>query len=243
MKDSIIRYCVGIDVDKKTFKASCVALQYSGQVIIKASKTFNNNEEGFKELLQWKIKHCKETDITSSFLMEATGVYHEHLAFFLHNEKLTVHVVLANKAKRYIQSLGVRTKNDKIDAQGLATMGVQQCLDVWKPISQQFYSLRSITRQIEALQCSKTAFSNQLEAATHSPFSDKLVITNLKSIIKTLDNKILLLQKKVEEIIKQDPELDAKFKLFKNLKGFGIMTFAVIVAETGGFELFKVKLN
>jgi transposase len=239
MKDSIIRYCVGIDVDKKTFKTCCVGLQYSGQVIVKATKTFNNSEEGFKELLQWKQKQVKEIDIASSFVMEATGVYHEHLAYFLHEKKQTVHVVLANKAKRYIQSLGIRTKNDKIDAQGLATMGVQQFLDIWKPISEQLYSLRSITRQIEALQCSKTAFSNQLEAATHSPFSDKLVIKNLKSIIKTLDKNITSFQKKVEKIVTQDAELDAKFKLYKNLKGFGIMTFAVIVAETGGFELFK----
>lgn len=239
MKETVIRYCIGIDVDKSTFKACCVALLYSGPVITRASKTFTNNEEGFKELIQWQKKHCKEIDISSSFLMEATGVYHEHLAHFLYKKEQAVSVVLANKAKRYIQSLGIRTKNDKIDAQGLATMGVQQTLDMWQPLSDQFYSLRSVTRQIEALQCSKTAFSNQLEAATHSPFSDKMVIKSLKSVIKTLEKQIVSFQKKVEKIIKGDAELDNKFQLFKNLKGFGIMTFAVIVAETGGFELFK----
>ncbi len=239
MKESVIRYCVGIDVDKTSFKACCVSLLYSGQVVVKASKTFSNNGNGFKELLQWKKKHCKEIGVSSSLLMEATGVYHEHLAYYMHGKEEIVHVVLANKAKRYIQSLGVRSKNDKIDAQGLATMGVQQYLEIWKPISNDIYGLRSLTRQIEALQNSKTVFTNQLEAVTHSPFSDKLVSKSLTSIIKTLEKQIIIFQKKVEKIIKEDGNLDAKFKLFKNLKGFGIMTFAVIVAETGGFELFK----
>lgn len=237
--NKVIAYCIGMDVDKNTFKACLIARLVSGQILVKASKTFNNNETGFKELLEWVEKHYKQTDTHRSFLMEATGVYHEHLAYFLHQQNQRVHIVLANKAKNYMKSLGIRSKNDKIDAQGLATMGVQQHLEDWKPISDKLYSLRSITRHAEALQHSKTIFSNQLEAASHSAFSDKFVIKTLKSIIKKIDKEILACRKKIENCITDDKELNAKYELFASLKGFGLMTFAVIIAETGGFELFK----
>lgn len=238
MIESVISYCVGMDVDKNTFKACIVARLSSGHTLVKASKTFVNNKNGFKELLRWKEKYHKY-QVTCSFLMEATGVYHEHLAYFLHLKNQCVHVVLANKAKRYIQSLGIRSKNDKIDAQGLAIMGLQQSLVQWKPISIDLYALRSLTRQIESLQNTKTILTNQLEAASHSAFSDKFVIKSLTSIIKKIDKEIVACQKKVEKYIVEDQELNSKFKLFATLKGFGLMTFAVIVAETGGFELFN----
>jgi transposase len=237
--DTVIAYCIGIDVDKNTFKTCLTARLNSGQILVKASKTFNNNESGFKELFEWSKKHCKQTDAHCSFLMEATGVYHEHLAYFLNQKDQCVHIILANKAKSYMKSLGMRSKNDKIDAQGLATMGVQQTLEQWKPISKKLYSLRSLTRQIESLQNTKTVVNNQLEAASHSPFADKFVIKSLRSVIEKLDKEILACKKKVESMIVNDEKLNAKYKLYSDLKGFGLMTFAVIVSETGGFELFK----
>jgi transposase len=57
------------------------------------------------------------------FTMEATGVYYENLAWHLHQQDRQVSVVLANLAKKYLQSLGYKSKNDKIDAKGLAQMG------------------------------------------------------------------------------------------------------------------------
>lgn len=237
--ESISFYCIGIDVDKTTFKACLMARSSAGNSTVKASKTFSNKAGGIKELLVWNEKHCKEIEVPRSFVMEATGVYHEHLAYYLDSQKQCVHVVLPNKAKRYMQSLGIRSKNDKIDAQGLATMGIQQELEQWKPISKQLYSLRSLTRQIESLQDTKTVISNPLEAVTHSAFADKFVKKSLNSVLSKLEKEILSCKKRVEKLIETDKELNAKYRLFTELKGFGLMTFAVIISETGGFELFK----
>lgn len=239
MTDSINSYCVGLDVDKKTFKACLLARLFSGEIIAKAKKTFSNSKSGFEQLLDWKENHCKETEKSCSFIMEATGVYHEHLACFLYENELSVHVVVATKAKKYLQSLGVRSKNDQIDAKGLATMGLQQNLQKWQPLSMDLYTLRSLTRQIEALQKSKTVLANQLHAASHSPFTDAYVIKSLKSVIEKLDKEISACQKKVERYVLRNKELTSKYKLYAHLKGFGIITFAVLVAETGGFELFR----
>ena len=132
-------YCIGIDVDKTSFKTSLM-VRMDPSYQIKASRTFGNTNSGYRDLIIWV----------------------EKLAFYLHSKGQKVHVVLATKARRYIQSLGIRSKNDKIDAQGLASMGLQQPLEEWKPCSKNIYQLRSLTRQLEVLQEARTNFLNQL---------------------------------------------------------------------------------
>ena len=82
--------------------------------------------------------------------MESTGVYHEQIAWYLFQKDFSVSVILPNKAKHYLKSLGHKSKNDKIDARGLAQMGAEQNLDLWQPLSKNIYDLRMLTRQSTA---------------------------------------------------------------------------------------------
>lgn len=54
--------------------------------------------------------------------------------------------MLPQKTAAYIKALGLKTKNDKVDAQALATMVCQQLLEAWQPISEAMYRLRQTTR-------------------------------------------------------------------------------------------------
>ena len=122
------KYCIGIDVDKKTFK---VCLPYRSTDLTKrvqGSKTFSNGKEGFKEFIKWVSEKVKIKRVLQSYVMEATGVYHEQLAYFLEGQGKNVHIALPLKSKRYLQSLGIRSKTDKIDAKGLGMMGCEQSL-------------------------------------------------------------------------------------------------------------------
>ena len=65
--------------------------------------------------------------------MESTGVYHEQIAWYLFQNDLAVSIVLPNKAKHYLKSLGHKSKNDKIDAKGLAQMGLDRIAEATKP--------------------------------------------------------------------------------------------------------------
>ncbi len=65
--------------------------------------------------------------------LEATGVYHELCALYLYEKKFTVSVILPNKANKYLQAIGLKSKNDTIDAKGLAQMGAEQNLKEWRP--------------------------------------------------------------------------------------------------------------
>jgi transposase len=67
--------------------------------------------------------------------MEATGIYYEQLPWFFYERDILVSVILPTKAKRYLQAIGNKSKNDKIISKGLARMGLEKCLPLWKPLS------------------------------------------------------------------------------------------------------------
>jgi transposase len=138
-----------------------VSIDLCLDIKIKGSRTFDNTAAGQKALLAWVHKKKKDQSVPVTICMEATGNHYESLAYMLHEKGEHVSVVLANKARRYMQSLGLKSKNDKIDANGLAQMGAQQKLDRWNPISKLCYDLKKLTRQREHLQEHITLIKNQ----------------------------------------------------------------------------------
>ena len=50
------------------------------------------------------------------FVMEATGVYHESLAYFLEEKGCEVSIVLPNKISNYARTLDAKTVTDKTSA-------------------------------------------------------------------------------------------------------------------------------
>jgi len=230
------KFCVGIDVDKQTFKV-CLMQRDEEKKKVLGSRTFANSATGFDEVIFWSSKKLKGE--SAHYVMEATGVYHEPLAYTLHRTEKAVHIVLPLKAKRYMQSLGLRSKTDQIDAKGLAMMGLEQSLEQWQPASEQFIRLRALTRQIEALKEHITAFKNQLEGATHSEVMPTIVVKSINQMIDQADKQVAKLEKEVEKAIQSDACLKEKYELLGPLKGVGMMTFAVVVSETNGFTLFR----
>lgn len=234
----IAKYSVGIDISKSDFKACFLSLDQDQNLKIKASRAFDNTPKGFRDFKLWYNKfHKKETPL--HFTMEATGVYGEHLSWYLFNENKKVHIVLPNRAKAYMISLGIKSKNDKIDAEGLAKMGAVQLLDQWKPISKNIYKLRSLTRHLEDLNVVKTSLNNQKQQFKLAMYTLKQVDRSLEKTIKMIDKQIQASKKNIEKAIEQDPVLKQKVACITSIKGVSTLTAAVIIAETNGFELIK----
>jgi transposase len=235
----MLKYSLGIDVSKKDLHACLSVIDTTQQVRVKASKKVANQQHGFKELLSWLNKHRKETAIPLVITMEATGVYYEAAAFFLYKADYDVAVVLPNKAKKYLQALGLKTKNDKIDAIGLARMGAEQSLELWKPMDEFFYTLRALTRHHQSLQEFRTSINNQLQADEHSIYSSKDVIKQLKKLIKTIGKQLEDIEQDIHDHLRTKAEVAEKIDRITAIKGIGVMTAATILAETNGFALFK----
>jgi transposase len=171
--------------------------------------------------------------------MEATGVYYEHCAMFLFKQGLDVAVVLPNKAKKYLQATGLKSKNDKIDAMGLARMGAEQSLEVWKPMDEFFYLLRALTRHHQSLQELKTNIGNQLHADEKGMYINVSVTDQLKMLLQTISTQIEEVEEQIKLHVNSDGEVQRKVENICVIKGVGLHTVATVLAETNGFVLFK----
>lgn len=233
-----LKYSVGLDVSKDDFHACISVINTQQDVSVKSTSSFDNKDKGFKQLIKWVTKHRKES-IPVCFTMEATGVYYEQLAWFLKMEKQTVSVVLPTKAKRYQQSIGNKSKTDKIDSKGLAQMGAEQNLVQWEPGSNNIYTLRTLTRQCEKLNELRTEIKNQIHALEHGRMLVKDVYRQHKKLLRLIEKQITEMEQVIENLINKDSLLKSKAEKICRIKGIGTLTFATIVAETNGFVLFK----
>lgn len=198
---------------------------------MKGSRKFANTLTGFIQLQKW-MESKRVKDVELRILMEATGIYYEQFAWFLYEKGYGVSVVLPTKAKRYLQATGIKSKNDKIDAKGLARMGLEQRLPTWQPLSKNIYRLRLLTRQLEDFNNQRTVFLNQMHALSHSAYSVKEVERSLKKMIKELE-------KGIEKLVAEDEALSSKVEKILSIKGVGLKTIAVLLAETNAFATFE----
>jgi transposase len=102
-----------------------------------------------------------------------------------------------------------------------------------------FYELRELTRQHQSLQELKTSINNQLHAAGLGMYPNKLVIRQLKNLIATIEKQLVAVDAAIEQHIRSKAEVAEKVMGTCKIKGLGINTVAVILAETNGFALFK----
>ena len=100
---NLLKYAVGVDISKEKFHACMTEINLEQRIKIKSSRAFDNTPKGFETFRFWVEKHRKEA-LEVFYTMEATGVYYEQLAWFLHMNNSKVSVILPNKGKMYLKS-------------------------------------------------------------------------------------------------------------------------------------------
>lgn len=234
-----LKYSVGLDIASKKIDVCMSVIDSNQRVVVVSSSSFLNTLKGFKDMEDWIVRKQKEKEVPLFLCMEATGVYHENCALYFSERKYNTSIILPNKAKHYLISLGLKSKNDSIDAKGLSKMGAEQCLELWQPMGKFFYELRQITRQYQNLQEQKTVFNNQLHALNLAMYKNKKMIKQQKDIIKLLDKQLKELEKLMKNLIESDEVVKQKVTNICKIKGIGLLSVATVLAETNGFELFK----
>lgn len=155
-EELIVKQCLGIDVSKDKLDTCFSKIDGRQAVKIQGTRQFVNALKGWKALAQWAKRFHKDTQVPFIVVMEATGVYHEGLAYYLKDLGFNVSVVLPNKSKNFAKSLNVKTKNDQADAYILARMGLERQLDAWKGASGTLLKLKRLSREREALMQQRT---------------------------------------------------------------------------------------
>ena len=67
----------------------------------------------------------------------------------------------------------------------------------------------------------------------------KLVIKQQKNLIVSIEKQITVLEDAIEQHLQRDTTVKEKVAGICKIKGLGLMTVAVILAETNGFALFE----
>ncbi|WP_269222240.1 IS110 family transposase [Flavobacterium sp. IMCC34518] len=232
-----LKYSVGLDVSSKKINACISVIDEKQKVTVKSSTIISNTLKGFSSLEEWILKHKKET-IPVVICMEATGIYHENCAYCLFGKGFDVSIILPNKAKKYLEAIGLKSKNDSIDAKGLSQMGAEQCLDLWQPMGSFFYELRLLTRQHQNVTELKTVLKNQLDALSFAMHHLDSVTNQLEQTIILFETQLKELDKEIKIHLKSNKEVYDKTENILKMKGLGILTLSTILAETNGFTLF-----
>lgn len=240
-KETIVKQCLGIDVSKGTLDACFSKMDDSQTFKVQGTREFSNTTAGFKALADWAKRFHKDAEIPFTVVMEATGVYHEGLAYHLKDAGFTISVVLPNKSKNYAKSLNLKTKTDRADAQMLARMGLERKLEPWRGPSGTLLKLKKLTRERGALIEQKTVVSNQLHAHTFEYGVDKQTLKRRQQLIAYLEKQILAVEKQILAVLAADADLKAKVDNVCTIKGVRTLTAVTVIAEANGFDLIENK--
>lgn len=235
-------YSLGTDVSKDKFNACLQSYKLGEQVhSVIARKEFANSQSGFTACMKWARSHTSGQAPQMRVTMEATGIYYEPLALFIEENYPQIHlaVVLPSKSKKYIQSRGLRSKTDKIDAYGLALMGAERKLDPWSGIDPFWRELRAMTRTRAKLMDQRTALRNQLHALAHGGMEAPRPKQALQAAIEALTEEIDQLTSCIYTKLRSRKQLAGPVACLKTIPGVGRLTIASVLAETNGFQDFE----
>ena len=101
----ILKQCVGIDISKADFHAR-ILRRLDGSTKaqrFRGVKKFANTMGGYRAFHRWLQKYTIP-EVPLYLTMEATGVYHEQLAYYLYEHHYTVTIELPTKMKAFARS-------------------------------------------------------------------------------------------------------------------------------------------
>lgn len=232
-----VKQVAGIDVAQKELVV-CLAKMYDDLgTELYAHKVFANSKSGIEACLQWVIKNT-EADVSVGFVMEATGVYHEMLAYFLYQKKHLVSIVLPNKISNYMRMLETKTITDKTASEAIARFRLERKLDTWQPPKEIYRRLRQLTRERDQLVQERTIVKNQLHAEEAEAYPGQSSIKRIKARIKILNKQEQEVKAEIHTLIAADHQVKEHVKLMTSIPGIGGLT-AIILTETNGFELIQ----
>jgi transposase len=237
---NILKQVVGIDVAQKELVV-CLGKMYDDlKPELYAFRSFANTSKGFTALVEW-VKKLTDAALPARYVMEATGVYHEALAYFLDDRHLEVTVVLPNKISNYARTLEIKTVTDKTASEAIARFGLERNLEQWHRPPKAFKTLRQLTRERDQVVQLRSMIKNQIHAELTEAEPNKSSIDRMKKQILFFDKQEKEIMKELSNLVKEDANLKGSVELICSIPGIGMLTAVTILAETNGFELIRNK--
>ncbi|WP_426061508.1 IS110 family transposase [Hymenobacter sp. B1770] len=233
-----LEYVVGIDIAKDTFVACVGRIDTRQHLWFGKETTFANTAAGFAALLAWTAKQ-QLAAAPCWFVVEATGVYYEELAYFLVDNAQTLSVLLPNKVKHFAQSTEQKSKTDQLDARLLCRLGLERALPAWQPPTPALRQLRALSRERQSLTQQAARLKTQRHAYQHRYQPDARTLDRLTARLHLLDQHLHAVDQDLAALLAAEPELARKLAHLTSVPGIGLTTAIVVVTETTGFALIE----
>jgi transposase len=236
--ETALKQTAGIDCGMQELVVSFGLLTINGSFVYKFTKAFTNTVKGFAHLLQW-MNQVSSQETTVRYVMEATGVYHEKLAYYLIAHDCRVSIVLPNKVNAFAKTCTSKKQDDQQASKVLAEFGCMKQLDEWQPPHPLFVNLKQLTREKRQLQEELTLIKNQLHAEQTKAITSTRSIKRMKARAKLIEKQVTEVKKEIIELINQDVAIKEKIDKVCTISGVGLQTAVTIIAETNGFNLIR----
>lgn len=210
---------LGIDVSKAKLDCCLVTQNKSDK---KKTKRFDNVQKGFDALIEWLKKDKVELD-QLTVVMEATSIYHENIAYFLHDKKC--HIYLANPARvrAFAKSMHMLNKTDKADSFALARYAFAATLIEWQPEPQNVRLLKALMDRRAVVYENFQQEKNRLEK-TKSLHTAQVVIESIHTHMAQLDKEVKRLDQEISTHVDDDPDLKNDLELLTSIPAVGKKT-------------------
>lgn len=230
-----LKQSLGIDVSKLNLSLS---LGFLSETLVKEFKSrpdVPNDVSGYKELLKWLNKSV-DSNVELLVVMEATGVYHQGIAHYLHGQGYAVCVMQSGRVKRYAQSLDQRSKTDALDSRMLSMLGLERSIRLWHPPSKELQQLKALSRERSSLLKDRTMENNRQGAIDSGVYRNKKAMKRHKNRLKLLNAQIKAIEQEMQELTSKNEELERKIGFMISIPGISYISAATVVGETLGFE-------
>lgn len=222
---------IGIDVSKLTLDCCIHGCEMQ--------EKFKNDLEGIDQLSAWTIENSGVAKENILFVFEHTGLYSYRLTQRLDEKGYRIHVASGLEIKR---SMGItRGKDDKADARRIALYGYRIREEV-KPYQKPRKALSKLKRLMslrKKLVVQHSSYKGALKEQKEVFEDEEIIFQAQQEIMKVLAQKIIAIEKEMDRIIREDPELKEMQKLLTSIKGIGKVTARFLIVYTMGFTSFK----
>lgn len=209
---------LGIDMAKLTFVA---ALRFDRQRCLKAE--FENRSGGFQKLRTWLRTHGAGGSLRIA--VESTSVYAEELLHWLHARGHEVFLLNAERVAHFGRVCGQRNHTDRADAELIARFIAQHDATPWQPPPPEQKDLRSLTRARAQIVACIQSLGLQVQTATGP------ARPHLQSLLRAARRELAAIGQAIAAHLKAHPTLAQQVRRLMSLKGLGLVTAAILVAE------------
>ncbi|WP_017926216.1 IS110 family transposase [Thioalkalivibrio sp. HL-Eb18] len=216
---------IGIDVSKNKLDCMWVRDLEAGKV---KPKVFPNRRDQYPELLHWLERNTGESPEALHVYLEATSIYHEPLAYWLHEQGVRVHVLNPAQVRFHAQGMGVRNKTDRKDSMMLARYGIERAPAPWQPEPPEVRELKRLLGRLEALEQDIRREENRLEKAQFS--EDALAQESIGNVLEALREEHRRLQRQIDDHFDAHDHLKRDRALLESIPGIGRVLSASMTA-------------